>query len=146
MTTNELVAKACGFTQGHWSGCTNEWREGRESFRPDTDPAAALFALEAYCDKCSFMVTIKRDLSGEYDCYIGSSLEYRHHKGALCTAICAAILAAEESGKPRCETCPSIGCRDGQIFVDDCNADADGIMQGRWVTCGTCHGSGKAGG
>ncbi len=115
--TNERVAEACGFTKKdteaipgltitHW----HEWCEHTgcleaDSFQPATDPAAAMFALEAYCASRGYrwQVTGGRDRrdyhkrahrchfvlrKGVYVDEIGDSPEH---------AICRAILAAEEA-------------------------------------------------
>lgn len=107
-SVNEQVAAACGFetyegAQGLFRVETDEDSENFDNgviFEPATDKAAALKALEAYCDKhdccgCSWTrfpatppnpVTHWISIDGRDD--IGGD--------SFCTAICRAILAAEE--------------------------------------------------
>lgn len=96
-SVNEQVAEACGFTidrrLGDGAIAVNQWRDAATVFEPDTDKAAALDALEAYAKK--------RDIGVQFDLIAGkwkwtAWFHFASGNGDFCTAICRAILAAEE--------------------------------------------------
>ena len=105
---NERIAEACGFTIYDKSGrkvSVDEYGDSCNRFDPATDPAAALFALEAYAKKNSLAYAIHGGVNQSFNVgFYGRSLpttvrEFYVTSDSLCQAICRAILQAEKERK-----------------------------------------------
>lgn len=103
--TNKRVAEACGFTRNSLRMVhVEEWFGGCQAFDPATDPAAALFAIKAYCRKWNQNYVLKFYVDGDgsdFECVLFEVCEadgiISHYGDTEHEAICNAIIAAEEA-------------------------------------------------
>lgn len=100
---NEAVAKKLGLAKclddrGHvW---VDEYFQRDKLFDPATDPAAALWALERYCDERKLDPALEK-YEGHWECQLwhdvaGGSKVLNRGEGTFCEAICRAIVKAAE--------------------------------------------------
>ncbi len=109
---NKQVAVACGFEWSHEidedTGQPYLWATGNAGnqlwigkFHPSTDPAAAMFALEAWCrkNKCAWQLNGIPSSGDHVECQTWNHRGVNHcaNRKSLEEAICTMILEAEKA-------------------------------------------------